>query len=111
MSKTKIFFVGIIIFTGLFIFGKVRNHSEIGASDLIPINTTHWTEVPVEGPFDVKIIGDLKWRVVINKDFENPKQLPTPDKIFDFGNGVKTLDINLNSGQGVDNANVRYVRK
>jgi hypothetical protein len=79
------------------------------------ITTETWTEIKVGYG---KRITNLRiqsqngrvydWYIVINKDFKNPRKMPSGENL---GNNVQTIDCLLARDQGVDTALVDYSEK
>jgi hypothetical protein len=79
------------------------------------ITTETWTEIRVGYG---KRITNLRiqsqngrvydWYIVINKDFKNPRKMPSGE---DLGNNVQTIDCLLGRDQGIDTALVDYSEK
>lgn len=84
-----------------------NNSSEI----IIPISTSEWTIVRIDGLFELKIVGDYRWNIVTNRDFEHPISMPTESEKFHIRREEKEILVSLEEGQGVDHAQMIYTRK
>ena len=106
MKKFYVFLLALAIGLVIFYYGKSRKMEVI---EIIPETISC---VSVTGPVDFNILEKgLRYQVFINKQFDNPFEMPTGGKEHFFGNNVTNIGFSLIGNQRYTKGHILLDRK